>query len=176
MDVAFPYLLRPHLLSARNRARRRERGDLSRGCSSVSSASSSAGRCSRARRGSPGSWRITRSSATICSGSACRGCFSRSSRFSPSAASSPRCRRSFSRTICDCCSRRRFRSGACSTPAFCGRWPGVVDGRDLSRAGAARHRLRALREPDVLRHGAADGRPVFRDPGRVGHGRRRSSS
>jgi ABC-2 type transport system permease protein len=31
MDVAFPYLLRPHLLSARNRARRRERGDLSRG-------------------------------------------------------------------------------------------------------------------------------------------------
>jgi ABC-2 type transport system permease protein len=31
MVRAFPYLLRPHLLASRNRARRRERGDLSRG-------------------------------------------------------------------------------------------------------------------------------------------------
>ena len=30
MDRAFPYLLRPHLLASRNRARRRERGDLPR--------------------------------------------------------------------------------------------------------------------------------------------------
>ena len=32
MTHAFPYLLAPHLWSARNRARRRERGDFARGC------------------------------------------------------------------------------------------------------------------------------------------------
>ncbi|HEY6234719.1 MAG TPA: hypothetical protein VIW69_06445, partial [Candidatus Elarobacter sp.] len=31
MVRAYPYLLLPHVLSSRNRARRRERGDLSRG-------------------------------------------------------------------------------------------------------------------------------------------------
>ena len=31
MVQPFPYLLLPHVLSSRNRARRRERGDLSRG-------------------------------------------------------------------------------------------------------------------------------------------------
>src|SRR2546425_4297120 len=31
MVRAFPYLLRPHVLASRNRARRRQRGDLSRG-------------------------------------------------------------------------------------------------------------------------------------------------
>ena len=49
MVRAFPYLLLPHLLSSRNRARRRERGDLlARRCCSAASASSCAPRCSRA--------------------------------------------------------------------------------------------------------------------------------
>ncbi len=75
MVRAFPYLLLPHLLSSRNRARRRERGDFSRGllfggvgivvCAALFEGVVLADRPAR---------RTTTSSATTCCGSACRGC------------------------------------------------------------------------------------------------------
>jgi hypothetical protein len=73
MKVPFPYLLLPHVWSSRNRARRRERGDLTRGVLFGGVGWSSA----RAVRGAfwlTGSSPTTTSSATTCCASACRGC------------------------------------------------------------------------------------------------------
>ena len=66
-------------------------------------------------------------------------------------------------TICGCCWRRRSRRGACSTRASSRTVvAGVVDGRRLSGAGAARRRRGALRAAVFYLTAVADRRAVRR--------------
>ena len=171
MVRAFPYLLLPHLLSSRNRARRRERGDFSRGLlfggiGLAVCARAVLGRvlADRPARGLRRARRLPAADRAVVA--------------VPDVPLVPRLQRRRHRAV-DVLSVRRSAAAAGGAgrdaaavsralPAHGGAV--VVDGRRLPGAGADRASAApSARRPDVLRDGAADGRAVLDHPGRGRH-------
>ena len=153
MVRAFPYLLLPHVLSSRNRARRRERGDLhARRCCSAASASLVCARAVPGRVLADGAARRLRGARRLPAAP-------RPVVAVPDVPLVPRLQRRRHGAV-DVLPVRRSAAAAggagrdaAAVPRALrahGR-PGVVDGRDLPRAGADGRRARALRRPVVLR-------------------------